>query len=111
MPVSDGVKSTRHLSELFCASSFSSSSPLLQLTSPKVPFPSLVNVTVPEGLLLSAAVTTALQVVLWVTTTVEGSHESDVEVGIFAVVVTVTVLVDVTVVVVGEVTVEVVLTV
>jgi hypothetical protein len=108
LPVSNGVYLTRHVSELSFPL-FSPSSPP-HTTSPKVPFPLLVNVTVPEGLLPSAVVTVAVQVAWWPSTTVDGAHETDVVVGILpeadsvAVVVAVTVVVTVVeiVVVVGE---------
>jgi len=77
----------------------------LQLISSKVPLPLLVNLTFPEGLLPSAAVTEAAQVASWPSTTVEGAHETDALVGIISEPVAVTVVVDVTVVVAVEVTV------
>src|SRR2546428_6258164 len=104
LPVSEGVSSTRHVSEL-PGPFFSPSSPLLQLISSKAPLPLLVNVTFPEGLLPSAAVTEAVQVASWPSTTVEGAHDTDALVGMRSEPATVIVVVDVTVVVAVEVTV------
>ena len=69
------------------------------MTLPKAPAPLLANVTVPEDLLPSAAVTEAVQVAWWPSTTVEGTHETDIVVGILPETDTVAVVVDVTVVV------------
>ena len=104
LPVSEGVYSTRHVSEL-SGPFFSPSSSLLQLISSKAPFPLLVNVTFPEGLFPSAAVTEAVQVASWPSTTVEGAHDTDALLGIRSEPVTVTVVVAFTVVVAVEVTV------
>ena len=104
LPVSEGVYSTRHVSEL-SGPFFSPSSPFSQLISSKAPFPLLVNVTFPEGLFPSTAVTEAVQVASWPSTTVEGAHDTDALLGIRSEPVTVTVVVAFTVVVAVEVTV------